>query len=101
MVKTFIEHISKKHLAFRTDVLNAYLYSHYKTYDSRKRAGNEIVRFAVQTMNMREGQITFIKPVKPAGGDEKIVMTAKDNEAMLAALSKEKKFTLVEGNDDR
>lgn len=101
LVKTFINYISKKHLTFRTDVLNEYLYSHYDTYHSRKRAGNEIVRFAVQTMGMREGQLTFIKPIKPAGGDEKIVMSSKDNESMLTALSKEKKFMLIEGNADR
>lgn len=101
LVKSFINHINDKHLAFRTDVLNEYLYSHYKTYHSRKRAGNEIVRFAVQTMGMAEGQISFIKPIKPAGRDEKIVMSAQDNEAMLAALSAQKKFTLVQDNYDR
>ena len=50
---------------------------------------------------MNEGQIRFLKPIKPIGGDEKIVMSTKDNERMLAALSKLKPFKLEEGNHDR
>ena len=43
----------------------------------------------------------FLKPIKPVGGDEKIVMSIKDNELMLKALSKVKRFKLIEGHSDR
>lgn len=90
-----------KHVSFKTDALNRYLYDNYNEYSSRKRAGNEIVRFAIQSLGMREGQITFLKPIKPVGSDKKIVMSVEDNESLLVMLGKEKKFKLTEGSDDR
>lgn len=101
LVRSFLSHISASCVPFRSDTLNEYLYSHYNTYHSRKRAGNEIVRFSIQALGMSEGQITFIKPIKPVGGDEKIVMSATDNNNMIAALQKVKKFELIDDGIDR
>ena len=101
LVKNFLTYIFEHQLPFRSDSLNKYLGVHYQTYYSKKRAGNEIVRFSLQVLGMSEGQIRFLKPIKPIGGDEKIVMSTNDNECMLTALGKVKSFKLVEGHNDR
>jgi hypothetical protein len=101
MVKNFLAYIFKHQVPFRSDSLNKYLGEHYHTYYSKKRAGNEIVRFSLQVLGMSEGQIRFLKPMKTTGGDEKIVMPIKDNERMLEALNKVKTFKLIEGHNDR
>jgi hypothetical protein len=59
------------------------------------------VRFAIQTLSMPPGHLTFVKPIKSVGGNEKIVMGNDDCERMLVALNKTKTFKLVEGNNDR
>lgn len=96
-----MDYITDLSLPFNTDALNQYLYSHYKTYSSRKRAGNEVLRFAKQTLGMSDMCITFVRPIKPVGGEKKVVMSAEDNEKMLQIVSKEVNFRLVDDNNDR
>lgn len=47
MVKNFLAYVFEKQLPFRSDSLNKYLGEHYHTYYSKKRVGNEIVRFSL------------------------------------------------------
>jgi hypothetical protein len=47
LVKSFLDHVTSNHLAITSDVLNEYLMKHYQSNSTRKRAGNEIVRFAI------------------------------------------------------
>ena len=55
MVKNFLAFLFTKQLPFRSDSLNKYISEHYHTYYSKKRAGNEIVRFSLQALGMNEG----------------------------------------------
>lgn len=63
MVKLFLDFVTTNHAAISSDVLNDYLMKHYTSNGARKRAGNEIVRFSVQALGMKQGDLTFVRPI--------------------------------------
>jgi len=56
LVQSFLNYITEKRCFITSDVLNEYLLEKYKDKtSSRKRVGNEIVRFSVQALGMKQG----------------------------------------------